>query len=110
MKRVIIKYDAGYSLNADAFIWWQPKSVAIDMLDDIAENVVEKQGKSRYIEGPYHNGRGSCPVMEIIMIASVMTHTEKCIIRRTFGDGLNENGRMAKPYEQSCIAICRTRE
>ena len=36
------------------------------MLDDIAENVVEKQGKSRYIEGPYHNGRGSCPVMEII--------------------------------------------
>ena len=66
MKRVIIKYDAGYNLSADASILWQPKSVAIDMLDNIAENVVEKQGKSRYIEGPYHNGRGSCPVMEII--------------------------------------------
>ena len=81
MKRVIIKYDAGYNLSANASIWWQPKSVTIDMLDNIAENVVEKQDKSRYIEGPYHNGRGSCPVMEIIERLASLQGYEHAVFR-----------------------------
>ena len=47
---------------------WQEASFAVDFPDDVAEDVELHQHKSRYVEGPYHNGRGKKPIAELIQI------------------------------------------
>lgn len=47
---------------------WHKASFEVDFPADVAEDVELRQHKSRYVEGPYHNGRGKKPITELIQI------------------------------------------
>ena len=46
----------------------QRRTTVIDLPEEVAESLENRQGKSRYVEGQYHNGCGKKPIAELIQI------------------------------------------
>lgn len=47
---------------------FQRHNAVIELPDEVAESLENRQGKSRYVEGQYHNGCGKKPIAELIQI------------------------------------------
>lgn len=64
MKKLRITFE----MRREGSFDWHKTSFDVNFPDDVAEDVELHQHKSRYVEGPYHNGRGKKPIAELIQI------------------------------------------
>jgi hypothetical protein len=55
------------------------RTAVIDLPEEIAESLESRQGKSRYVEGPYHNGYGKKPIAELIQIIAEVNGYEESV-------------------------------
>ncbi len=66
MKRVKITFSM--INNPREGVRFKRRTTVIDLPEDVAEDLENRQNKSRYVDGQYHKGRGKKPIAELLQI------------------------------------------